>query len=131
MAVTNLRQFNRALRKAAKQVPRDRLVVFQKKIAMEALRRVVMKTPVDTGRARGNWQVDINNVPSGALETTDKSGEGTIAGGVAALATLPPFGTIWIANNLPYIKALEDGHSSQAPTGMVSVTLAELGGMFT
>ena len=131
MAVTNLQQFNRALRKASKQVPRSHLVIFQKKIAMEALRRVVMKTPVDTGRARGNWQVDINNVPGGVLETTDKSGGGTTASGVAAMATLPPFGTVWIANNLPYIKALENGHSGQAPAGMVSVTLAELGGMFT
>ena len=131
MAVTNLQQFNRAMRNAGKKVPRTHLVIFQKKIAMEALRRIVMKTPVDTGRARGNWQVDVNNAPSSVLETTDKSGEGTIGGGVAAMAALPPFGTIWIVNNLPYIRALENGHSGQAPTGMVSVTLAELRGMFT
>lgn len=32
--------------------------------------------------------------------------------------------TIYIQNNLPYIKALEYGHSKQAANGMVGVTLA-------
>ena len=29
-------------------------------------------------------------------------------------------------NNLPYIEALENGHSQQAPLGMAAVTLAEV-----
>ena len=32
---------------------------------------------------------------------------------------------IWISNNLPYIEALEEGHSQQAPHGMVALSLAE------
>ena len=37
---------------------------------------------------------------------------------------------IWIQNNAPYGPALEDGHSGQAPSGMVAVTFAELEVMF-
>ena len=32
--------------------------------------------------------------------------------------------TIYISNNLPYIRALEYGHSKQAPNGMVGTTIA-------
>jgi len=32
---------------------------------------------------------------------------------------------ITIYNNLEYIEALENGHSQQAPAGMVAVSLAE------
>lgn len=34
--------------------------------------------------------------------------------------------TIYISNNLPYIVALEFGHSKQAPNGMVGVATANL-----
>ena len=37
-----------------------------------------------------------------------------------------PGESIWISNNLPYITALEDGHSKQAPAGMVALSLAEV-----
>jgi hypothetical protein len=37
--------------------------------------------------------------------------------------------TIYIVNNLPYANALENGHSKQAPSGMVKVTLQEFPGI--
>lgn len=65
------------------------------KIAMDAYAGVVQRTPVDTGRARGAWTIEQD----GPADWT-------------------------IANNVEYIQALENGHSQQAPTGMVAVTLA-------
>jgi hypothetical protein len=35
-------------------------------------------------------------------------------------------GTIWLMNNLPYAQPLEYGHSSQAPAGMVRISVIEV-----
>lgn len=103
---------------------------LQRKIALQALQGLVLKTPVDTGRARANWQVTLDEPAGGTLEATDPSGGGTIAGGAATIGAVEPYGSIWITNNLPYIEELEDGHSDQAPNGMLAVTLAELRSIF-
>lgn len=101
-----------------------------RKLALEALRRVVLKTPVDTGRARGNWQTTIDRPATGTQETTDPSGGQTISEGSNVIGQAPIFRPIVLTNNLPYIERLEDGSSQQAPNGMLSVTVAELESQF-
>jgi len=122
-------QFNKEIQDFAKTVP-DKVTELQKKIVLEALRRLVQKTPVDTGRARGNWQVTIGNPAGGQLDTTDADGQATIAAGLAAIAGLPDYQVVWISNNVDYIENLEHGHSQQAPEGMLSITIGELRTMF-
>jgi len=122
-------QFNKEIRDFATSIP-DRLTTLQKKIVLEALRRLVQKTPVDTGRARGNWQVTIGRPASGQLDPTDADGAATIAKGRAAMAGLKDDHVVWISNNVDYIEDLEHGHSRQAPHGMLAVTVQELRGMF-
>lgn len=103
-------------------------------IGVEALDRIKRKTPVDTGHAQNNWIVTI-----GGPDTTDKTSAAPIGGATspdvfasanaAILASYPDDGTfpvIYLQNNLPYILALEYGHSAQAPAGMVAMTVAEL-----
>lgn len=102
------------------------ILQFQQVIALEALRRIVLKTPVDTGRARGNWQPSINQPIESVVDTTDLSGNQTISNGSATILGLKDFGTIFISNNLPYILKLENGSSQQAANGMVALTLQEL-----
>jgi len=149
----NLEQFNRELSKEAKKLTEDQVVLFIKKVALEALRRVVMKTPVNAqtgkgGRARGNWQVTLNAPATGQLNVTDKSGTTTITKGFEQLGSLNSliasgnFPVVWITNNVDYIEVLEfglypgsgpntiGGFSKQAPKGMVQVTLGELREMF-
>lgn len=105
-------------------------VKLQRKVVLEALRRIVLRTPVDTGRARGNWQTTISHPATGQLETVDKQGDDTINKGLAAIATLPPYQVVYIANNLEYIEFLEEGSSEQAPDGMVKMTVEELRQIF-
>lgn len=77
-------------------------------------------TPVDLGRARSSWNVATGQPdPSfpeegeyGPPPTPDVSG---IDGKTK----------IWVTSNLPYIEPLENGHSQQAPTGMVMITVAQ------
>lgn len=104
----------------------DRLVEVVQKLGIDLLRRIVLKTPVDTGRARGNWFVTINAASGETTTAADKSGHATINRGSAVITGLTEPQAIWISNNLPYITALENGHSGQAPAGMVAVSIAEL-----
>jgi len=106
--------------------------LFKRVVALHILRGVVMKTPVDTGRARANWQVGVNRRPRGQIAVSESGGQRGTAGGAAItkgtgeIATVQPGEDVWISNNLPYIEVLENGSSKQAPNGMVGVTLAEL-----
>ena len=130
MATDNLAQFNREVTQFARSIP-GKVTVMQKKIVLEALLRLVEKTPVDTGRARGNWQVTIGSPAEGQFDQTDKEGGDTIAKGLAALAGLPDMQVVWISNNIDYIEELEHGHSGQSPEGMLAITIEELRNMFT
>lgn len=67
----------------------------RKKVSFDIHSRIKARTPVDTGRAKAGWMLQI--------------------GGSEDL----------IFNNVEYINMLEYGHSQQAPAGMVRVTIAE------
>lgn len=98
-----------------------------RKLALEALSRLVIRTPVLTGRARANWNLSLNTPDdSFSMSDVDPGGGATIDAGFSTLLQLAPFELVWITNNLPYIEFLEDGGSGQAPEGMVAVTVAEL-----
>lgn len=97
-----------------------------RKIAFEAFKRVVLRTPVDTGRARANWGVTIGRMSQFTTEGTDKGGGKTLQAAMEGVNAWSTDGSIFLTNNLPYISALEFGHSGQAPQGMVRVTLAEM-----
>jgi hypothetical protein len=105
-----------------------------RRISIQAFTRVVKRTPVDTGRARANWQLNLNSLPTGQT-----------SGGGATLSQLSNYSlgdVVFIANNVPYIAVLEyggypkspkggsgktsGGFSTQAPYGMVGVTMNEL-----
>ena len=96
-----------------------------RKIAIEMFKRIILKSPVDTGRFRGNWQLAIGSVPNGTLELDDKTGTATIAKGAATALGFNAGETIFFANNLPYARRLEEGYSQQAPNGMVALTIQE------
>ena len=104
---------------------------FKKKLAFQILEGVVNMTPVDTGRARGNWQVTLGDVPADGELPPNKSGTRTIQRGGAQIHQVELGESLWIHNNLPYIGVLERGHSEQAPQGMLMVTLANVESQFT
>lgn len=117
--------FRLELRAAADEV--DALVMtITQKIAMFALSSVVMRSPVDTGRFRGNWLVSTGSPNEGMSENTDPGGQATIALGASAITGLKQPEILWLQNNLPYAQRLENGWSKQAPAGIVAVTFAEI-----
>ncbi len=99
-----------------------------KKTALELFTRVILKTPVDTGRARGNWNCAVGTKPAPRIDVNklDKEGQESIAEAQKVILSGEAGKTIYLTNNLPYIEVLEDGHSQkQAPHGMVKVTVLE------
>ncbi len=96
-----------------------------KDAAKLALRTVVKTTPHDTGLARANWTVRINQSRPASLPTqeTDYEGDETIATGELEIDATDrqPGQIVWISNSAPHITGLEHGHSSQAPSGMTAL----------
>jgi len=127
-------QFIKSINLHVNQMPKELVSKTIRAITLEALRRIVLRTPVDTGRARGNWQVDINDASDLILlQKFDKAGTQTILDGLSQIANLKnnPFVKVFITNNLPYIVRLEDGHSKQAPPGTIlALTFEELAEIF-
>ena len=84
----------------------------------EVFSNIIQMTPVDTGRARGNWQCTIGAPFIGE----DASGSVMKANNVIPRRA---GSVVYLTNNVPYIGRLEyDGHSRQAPNGMVRVSVA-------
>lgn len=86
------------------------------------------KTPVDTSQALSNWQVTLDgpatstigpHFPGSQGSTYRASAAETIANAKSVLQNKKPGQAIFITNNLPYIKRLNDGYSAQAPAGFV------------
>lgn len=97
--------------------------VFQD-IVIEIGESVIRLSPVDTGRFKANWQLTVDTPSTKSLIAYDKEGARTIAQLVADANRLEAGQKAFIVNNLVYSIPLEFGHSQQAPSGMVRVTLA-------
>lgn len=74
-------------------------------------------TPVKTGHARANWVPSIAQPFTGEAKDADQGAHD--AGVGAVLSYRLGQGNLWIANNAPYIRRLNDGWSEQAGVGFI------------
>lgn len=89
-------------------------------------RAVFERTPIDTGRARANWNCSVNTPDPSFRESADL--DPGKASGAFAGAKAGDF--LYITNAAPYILELENGHSDQAPDGMVRNAFRECAAQF-
>lgn len=98
------------------------------KTAQTIVADLAYKTPVDTSKALSNWIVTLGtpatqdikpHFPGEYGSTQNASAQETISRAKAVLKNKKPGQSIFIANNLPYIKRLNEGYSRQAPAGFV------------
>ena len=110
----------------------ENMVTTRKSVFFQLAESIVERTPVDTGRAKGNWQPSLHTFKSG-----------TVAGASDPIPAIKMVAdsangddSMCLINNLPYIQPLEygyygegpkviGGYSSQAPRGMVRITVRE------
>lgn len=99
------------------------------KITLDIVANLKETTPVDTGWARANWIPMMSNSFDGTVGSPEDlaphKGKGTFPQAVQEqrLAAILGYnlkdGRIFISNNVPYIKRLNDGSSKKAPSGFV------------
>jgi len=102
-------------------IARERALTLAKQIFYG----VVARTPVYTGSARASWMAGFDRASSMRIVHGDSGSP--LGPPTFPLKSIPKGRKIVIYNNTPYIVKLEYGWSSQAPQGMVRVTLASLG----
>lgn len=142
--------FQSDLKKQVPTLTRDELVRYQIGYVLNFFRRVVYKTPKDTGHLRYNWQVTINSL---AYKIRPGTGPApNLQEALRTLSTLRPFQIVYVSNSEDYAEVWDEGtfdppdpgpskdprperrgrilvrggYSTQAPNGMVGPTLAEL-----
>jgi len=80
--------------------------------------QVIKGTPVDTGRAKANWQATINTSANGTVESTDTSASGGKTLKTAVPVIKQSIGQVYhLTNNVRYIGVLE--FSSKTKKGWV------------
>ncbi len=114
--------FAATLRQFRDQTLADMDEVFRR-VVIEIGTTIIRLSPVDTGRFRGNWQFTVDTPANASLDSYDREGHETIARLVSEAQHLTFGQTAYIVNNLAYAIALEYGHSQQAPTGVVRITI--------
>lgn len=94
--------------------------VVLKKIALDLHGKITKRTPVDTGRLRSSFQITEGE------PTTTVPPEGTYGPPAAQVPTITGTEPIFITSALPYAQPIEEGHSAQAPAGMVAISIIEM-----
>jgi hypothetical protein len=119
------------------------LSIVARKSTYELFRNVVLRSPVDTGRFRANWNFSVGNPDYKIIDDVDKQGSpkddfkgafgddlvinrGRAATEVSKVLSADISGVMYLSNGLPYARRLEVGYSKkQAPGGMIRVTATE------
>lgn len=68
------------------------------------------------GRARANWLASINTSETTERDRTERDESDSVQ---SQLSFYGAGDTIYITNNLPYVKRLNEGWSTQAPSGFI------------
>jgi hypothetical protein len=95
-----------------------------KKVSLDLWTEITRRTPVKHGYAQANWHLtqgtpsqEISPVPNPKFEGVIPPPPQPDVSGIDGTQD------IFVINNLPYIEPLEHGHSKQAPSGMVAVSI--------
>lgn len=96
--------------------------------ALAADQRLVLATPVDSGRARANWLPSLDAPKDGLREPQGEdprapgsgpNAQAVIEEGKAVIRKFGPGQTFHVTNSVPYINFLNEGSSAQAPEGFI------------
>lgn len=132
MTITNLSEIKLRIKDINADIPK---LVSQavRKITLDIDRNLTLATPVDTGRARANWQVTISKPASGVIDfdgggdnNANKSAASAYSTNqtiTALSAKMPEYPIVYITNNLDYIQRLNNGTSEQAPANFVETSI--------
>lgn len=118
--------FGKALQEIVDSVETDfRMIV--RKVLFNLLSDLMQENPKDTQRCAASWNIDTHwsdwQEPPGDYRNVDIS-----ARALQILAALPESDVYVLYNNIEYLMALEDGHSTHAPSGFIANAMAAIAG---
>lgn len=127
--------FELRLREIANMVD-ERADQYVRSVLFELSARFIVRSPVDTGRFRGNWFYSFGSrsmqtagadveAAASIYQGGGSGGYGAEVNGFDRMPSRKLSGVHYIVNNLPYAWPLERGHSGQAPQGIVGLTVLE------
>ena len=88
------------------------------KITLDITANLIQTTPVDTGWARANWVPSVGKMQQTTVGSADAVSAVAQTAGLSSVIGYRR-GRVFITNNVPYIEALNAGHSPQQPAGFV------------
>lgn len=109
------REFGEFVRSKIAQMSAEKASIVQRKLALTFVAQVLPATPVDKGRARGGWQLEVGRTPR-FVDRLDPGGNIGLADANNILGSYqqgiqagrdPEI--VWIGNNVPYIEVLDSG----------------------
>lgn len=131
--------FSLAVSKFVEQA-KDNMNEVKRSVVLQLASAIVERSPVGDpnnwvskpppgyigGHFRANWQIALGQPASGILDEIDAQGIATKKRLAAEVESIYAGSVAHITNNLPYGPRLEfEAWSSQAPQGMVRITVAE------
>jgi hypothetical protein len=116
----NARDFEKKVKALVVQVKKKGEARLQY-ATLQMLTTLTFETPRDQGRASGNWLVGLG---AERLEVTDvTTRDESIQRGTRDIQTHRIGQPIFLSNSVPYIGALNRGHSAQAPRLFVEISV--------
>lgn len=93
---------------------------------IETGQNIIAGTPVDKGRARNSWNTAIGTPDTTVRLDTSTSGADALQNLEGVASVLEVGQELFFTSDLIYMPRLEyEGHSQQAPQGMVRINLAD------
>jgi hypothetical protein len=106
---SNINEFSREVTNFSKVIAPQAVGLLVKTLAFTALDRLIKRTAVDVGRAKGGWQVALNTIREGETGAVDPGGAKALAAGKTVIGSAAPFDAVFMSNSVPYIMVLERG----------------------
>lgn len=102
------------------------------RVTLKLVDTLIQTTPIDTGWARVNWipsagtpyEANLNGIkPNTALVSDGKNKQNFARADMISYTFAR--GPIYVTNNVPYIRRLNNGHSQQQPAGFVERAISK------
>lgn len=120
-----------------------KLNLFVKNLVSEVALSLIVKSPVgdpelwaskppkgyEGGQFRANWNYSLAAINPATTNAIDPDGGPTLDKIVGSIPEDAIGSVHFVTNSLPYAIRLENGHSTQAPFGMVTLTIIEFSQM--
>ncbi len=107
--ISNLASFNADLEDFSKREIPAAARRFVLAIVFEVINRVILRTPVETGRLRGAWIMSIGSDPSTAPTTITTGRDVIAAARSVAQSAATPYSLYVFGNNVVYAEVVDQG----------------------